>query len=98
MKNWEPQTLPEIARAIAIEFIIVLRVEKVSREAEVDCTIEGPPQQREPITLGPYPTQSTFHVGGDRITRRKSTTFGRALTYILFSYEDWVRVSSRGSS
>ena len=32
--------MPEIARAIAIEFIIVLRVEKVSREAEVDCTIE----------------------------------------------------------
>ena len=38
-----------------------------------------------------YPTQSTFPVGGNRSTRRKPTTFGRALT-ILFSHEDWVRV------
>ena len=32
-----------------------------------------------------------FRVGGNRSTRRKPTTFGRALT-ILFSHEDWVRV------
>ena len=38
-----------------------------------------------------YPTLSTCPVGGNRSTRRKPTTFGRALT-ILFSHEDWVRV------
>ena len=38
-----------------------------------------------------YPTLSTFPVGGNRSTRRKPTTFGRALT-ILFSHEDWVQV------
>ena len=38
-----------------------------------------------------YPTLSTFPVGGNRRTRRKPTTFGRALT-ILFSHEDWLRV------
>ena len=27
-----------------------------------------------------YPTQSTFPVGGNRSTRRKPTTYGRALT------------------
>ena len=30
-------------------------------------------------------------MGGNRSTRRKPTTFGRALT-MLFSHEDWVRV------
>ena len=38
-----------------------------------------------------YPTLSNFPVGGNRSTRRKPTTFGRALT-LLFSHEDWVRV------
>ena len=42
-----------------------------------------------------YPTLSTFPVGGNRSTRRKPTTFGRALT-ILFSHEDWVRVYLTG--
>ena len=37
-----------------------------------------------------YLTLSTFPVGGNRSTRRKPTTFGRALT-LLFSHEDWVR-------
>ena len=57
------------------------------------ATRAGSPQQREPITVGPYylPTLSTFPVGGNRSTRRKPTTFSRALT-ILFSHEDWVRV------
>ena len=32
-----------------------------------------------------YPTLSTFPVGGNRSTRRKPTTFGRALT-MLFSH------------
>ena len=36
-----------------------------------------------------YPTLSTFPVGGNRSTRRKPTTFGRALT-LLFSHENWV--------
>ena len=36
-------------------------------------------------------TLSMFPVGGNRSTRRKPRTFGRALT-ILFSHEDWVRV------
>ena len=49
------------------------------------ATREGSPQQREPITVGPYylTPLSTFPVGGNRSTRRKPTTFGRALT-ILF--------------
>ena len=57
------------------------------------ATRAGSPQQREPITVAPnyLPTLSTFPVGGNRSTRRKPTTFGRALT-ILFSHEDWVRV------
>ena len=42
-----------------------------------------------------YPTLSTFPVGGNRSTRRKPTTFGRALT-LLFSHEDWVRVHLSG--
>ena len=42
-----------------------------------------------------YPTLSTFPVGGNRSTRRKPTTFGRALT-ILFSHEDWVQVYLTG--
>ena len=37
------------------------------------------------------PCQLSLHVGGNRSTRRKPTTFGRALT-VLFSHEDWVRV------
>ena len=57
------------------------------------ATRAGSPQQREPITVGPYylPTLSIFPVGGNRSNRRKPTTFSRALT-ILFSNEDWVRV------
>ena len=42
-----------------------------------------------------YPTLSTFPVGGNRSTRRKPMTFGRALT-LLFSHEDWVRVHLPG--
>ena len=42
-----------------------------------------------------YPTLSTFPVGGNRSTRRKPTTFGRALT-ILFSHENWVQVYLTG--
>ena len=42
-----------------------------------------------------YPTLSTFSVGGNRSTRRKPMTFGRALT-LLFSREDWVRVHLTG--
>ena len=58
------------------------------------ATRAGSPQQREPITVGPYYLPlplSTFLVGGNRSTRRKPRTLGRALT-ILFSHEDWVRV------
>ena len=57
------------------------------------ATTAGSPQQREPITVCPYYLNplSTFPVKGNRSTRRKPTTFGRALT-ILFSHEDWVRV------
>ena len=57
------------------------------------ATRAGSPQQREPITVGPYylTPLSTFPVGGNRSTWRKPTTFSRALT-ILFSHEDWVRV------
>ena len=33
------------------------------------------------IYFDPQPTLSTFQVGGNRSTRRKPTTFGRALTY-----------------
>ena len=43
-----------------------------------------------PVLPNP-PMQSTFPVGGNRSTRRKPTTFGRALT-ILFSHENWVRI------
>ena len=39
---------------------------------------------------------SAFSVGENRSTRRKPTTFGRALT-VLLSYEDWVRVYLTGS-
>ena len=46
-------------------------------------------------TRSTYPTLSTFPVGGNRSTRRKPTTFGRALT-LLFSHEDWVRVRLAG--
>ena len=57
------------------------------------ATRAGSPQQREPITLGPcylaHPSQ--LPVGGNRSTRGKPTTFGRALT-ILFSHEDWFRI------
>ena len=51
------------------------------------------PQQREPITVSPYylTPLSTFPMRGNRTTRRKPTTFGRALT-ILFLHEDWVRI------
>ena len=42
-----------------------------------------------------YPTLSTFPAAGNRSTRRKHTTFGRALT-ILFSHEDWVQVHLTG--
>ena len=51
------------------------------------------PRQREPITVGPYYLTHpvSFPMGGNRSTRRKPTTFGRALT-ILFSHENWVRV------
>ena len=42
-----------------------------------------------------YPTLSTFPVGGNRSTRRKPTTFGRAFT-ILFSHEDWVQLHLTG--
>ena len=42
-----------------------------------------------------YPTLSTFPVGGNRGTRIKPTTFGRALT-LLFSHEDWVRIHLTG--
>ena len=42
-----------------------------------------------------YPTLSTSTVGGNRNTRRKFTTFARALS-ILFSREDWVRVYLTG--
>ena len=57
------------------------------------ATRAGSPQQGEPVAVGPYylTPLSTFSVGGNRSTRRKPTTFGRALT-ILFSHEDWVRV------
>ena len=57
------------------------------------ATRAGSPQQREPVTVGPYylTPLSTFPVGGNRSTRRKPTTFGRALT-ILFSDEDCVRI------
>ena len=57
------------------------------------ATRAGSPQQHEPITVDPYylTPLSTFPVGGNRCTRRKPTTFGRALT-ILFSHEDWVWV------
>ena len=49
-----------------------------------------------------HPTLSTFPVGGNRSTRRKPTSFGRALTLtlalpILFSPEDWVRVYLNGN-
>ena len=44
-----------------------------------------------PWARSTYPTLSTFPVGGNRSTRRKPTTFGRALS-ILLSHEDWVRV------
>ena len=49
------------------------------------ATRAGSPQQRQPITVGPYylATLSTFPVGGNRSTRRKPTTFGRALTILL---------------
>ena len=43
----------------------------------------------------PCPTLSTFPVGRNRSTRRKPTTFGRALT-ILFSHEDWVQIHLTG--
>ena len=57
------------------------------------ATRAGSPQQREPISVDLYYLThlSTFPVGGNRSTRRKPTTFGRALT-ILFLHEDWVRV------
>ena len=60
------------------------------------ATRAGSPQQREPVTVGPYylTPLSVFPVGGNQSTRRKPTTFGRALT-ILFSHEDWVRVHIR---
>jgi hypothetical protein len=48
----------------------------------------GSPQQHLPITVGPFtkPTLSTFPVGGNPSTRRKPTTFGRALTFTLFTW------------
>ena len=40
------------------------------------ATRAGSPQQREPITVGPYylTSLSTFPVGGNRSIRRKHTT------------------------
>ena len=60
-------------------------------------TRAGSPQQREPITVGPYYLSYPVNLpaGGNRSTRRKPTTFGRALT-ILFSHEDWVLVYLTG--
>ena len=59
-------------------------------------TRAGSPRQHMPITVGPFylTPLSTFPVGGNRSTRGKPTTFGRALT-LLFSHEDWVRVALR---
>ena len=51
-------------------------------------TRAGSPQQLMPITVGPHylPTLSTFPVGGNRSTRRKPTTFRRALTCTLLTW------------
>ena len=55
------------------------------------ATRAGSPQQREPITVGPYYLSHPVNIP----CGRKPTTFGRALT-ILFSHEDWVRVYLTG--
>lgn len=50
-----------------------------------------------PITTGPLPSfMLTFPGERNRSTQRKLTTFGRALT-LLFSHEDWVRITLRSS-
>ena len=62
-------------------------------------TRAGSPQQREPVTVGPYYLSHAVNIHCGRKNRdlRKNLwkymekTFGRALT-ILISYEDWVRV------
>ncbi len=53
----------------------------------ISPTRAGSPQQLMPITVGPhYLTHPVnFLVGGNRSTRRKPTTFRRALTCALFT-------------
>ena len=58
------------------------------------ATREVSPQQREPITVGPYYSAQPVNFPCGRkpeYPQRKPTTFGRTLT-ILFSHEDWVRI------
>ena len=55
------------------------------------ATKAGTSPQHTPITVGPY--HFTFPLGGNWRTRRKPTTFSKALTYSFqFSHEDWFRV------
>ena len=62
------------------------------------ATGAGSPQKPGPITVGPYYLShlSNFPVGGNWSTRRKPTTFGRALT-ILFSHEVWLQFHLTGN-
>ena len=63
------------------------------------ATRAGSPQQCEPVTVGPYDLTHpvNFPFGRKLEYPEHPTIFGRALTCILFSHEDWVRVSSRNS-
>jgi hypothetical protein len=60
-------------------------------------TRAGSPQQRKPITVGPfYLTHPVnFPCGRKPEYPGKTHDFGRALTFLLFSHEDWVRVALR---
>ena len=61
------------------------------------ATRAGSPQQREPITVGPYYLSHLVNIPCGRKPEypEKKMTFGRALT-ILFSHEYWVRVYLTG--